>query len=60
VHGFIQLPIDWERVRIDAAIAAMQGFCANPAFEDASCRQVAELSASQADALIAELQKEVS
>lgn len=52
-------PIDWERVRISMARAAMQGFCANPEFDDASPKQIAELSVAHADALIAELQKEV-
>lgn len=55
--------IDWEKVKTDlrerAAIAAMQGFCANQAFDDASCEQIAEWSVAHADALIAELQKEV-
>lgn len=55
--------IDWEKVRTDlrerAAIAAMQGLCANQAFDDASHKQIAEWSVAHADALIAELQKEV-
>ncbi len=58
-HGFISLPIDWEMERISMARAAMQGFCANPAFEDASHRQIAERSVAYADALIAELRKGV-
>lgn len=41
------------------ARAAMQGFCANPEFDDASPKQIAELSVAHADALIAELQKGV-
>ena len=55
--------IDLEKVRTDlrerAAIAAMQGLCANQAFDDASHKQIAEWSVAHADALIAELQKEV-
>lgn len=55
--------INWEKVKTDlrerAAIAAMQGFCANPMFDDTSHKQIAEWSVAQADALIAELRKEV-
>lgn len=47
-------------LRERAAIAAIQGFCANPAFEDASHKQIAEWSVAYADALIAELKKEVN
>jgi hypothetical protein len=54
--------IDWEKVRTDlrerAAIAAMQGFCANQGFDDASYKQIAEWSVAHADALLAELKKE--
>lgn len=55
--------IDWEKVKTDlrerAAIAAMQGFCANPEFDYASPKHIAEWSVAHADALIAELRKEV-
>ena len=46
-------------LRERAAIAAMQGFCANQAFNDASHKQIAEWSVAHADALIVALQKEV-
>lgn len=51
--------IDWEQVRINAAISALQGFASNPhdrcvvAYTD----MLAKWSVSCADALIAELKK---
>ena len=50
--------INCEKVRIDAAIAAMQGFRANPEFSELTAERIAEWSVSQADALIAKLRKE--
>lgn len=48
--------IDWEQVRIQAAIAAMQGFCANSnIYSDAA--ETANMSIQFADALITELKK---
>ena len=48
-------PVDWERVRIDAAIATMQGMWACP---DANfMRPMEVISVECADALVAELQK---
>lgn len=55
VHGFIQLPIDWERVRIDAAIAAMQGMLACGGWDS---ERLANVAVCHADALLAELKKE--
>lgn len=50
--------IDWRRVKIQAAIAAMQGFCANPSVE-MLLHDMAKLSVEQADALIKELKKNI-
>jgi hypothetical protein len=50
-------PIDWQRVRIDAAIAAMQGILRNTAGAYVS---VAASSVKYADALITELQEEAA
>lgn len=48
-------PVDWERVRIDAAIATMQGMWACP---DANfMRPMEVISVECADALVAELQR---
>lgn len=52
-------PISWEKVRVDAAIAAMQGILANPASIGEVWRST-ELAIRKADELIAELQKEVA
>lgn len=51
--------VDWEQIRIHAAIAAMQGFASNPHNRcvDASTATLAEWSVSAADALIEELKK---
>ena len=52
--------IDWEQVRIKAAISALQGFTSNPHNRcvDADTKSLARWSAGAADALIAELKKE--
>lgn len=55
-HGFITLPIDWERERIAMARAAMQGLLANP---NEGGPTVVQDAVWHADKLIAELQKEV-
>lgn len=47
--------IDWEQVRINAAISALQGFAASP--QIASTETLARWSIGAADALIAELKK---
>lgn len=49
--------IDWERVRIKAAIAAMQSICASPSLV-IPMDDIAKLSVEQADAIIKELRKE--
>ena len=50
---------DWEKVRVQAAIAAMQSYCSiQMGFTDYPDSQVAGLAVKQADALIKELQKE--
>lgn len=48
--------IDWHRVRIDAAIAAMQGMLACPEYT----RDCIKRSVEYADHLLAELKKEVA
>jgi hypothetical protein len=50
-------PISWEGVRVQAAIEAMQGLNSNRI--GLSLKEITELAVAQADALIAELQKEV-
>lgn len=50
-------PVDWQRVRIDAAIAAMQGIVSVRAL---SATIAAELAKDYANALVAELKEEVS
>ena len=49
--------IDWEQVRIKAAISALQGFASNPNSTSATDEELAKWSVSCADALIAELKK---
>lgn len=48
--------IDWEQARIQASIAAMQGFIADP-HRDGETKDLAILSVRLADALIEELKK---
>lgn len=50
--------IDWEQMRIKAAISALQGFASNPNSTSATDEELAKWSVSCADALIAELKKE--
>lgn len=52
--------IDWEQTRIQAAIAAIQGFASNPHDRcvDANVDTLAQWSVGAADALIEELKKE--
>ena len=49
--------IDWEKVRIKAAISALQGFCSNSEAFDNDDDKLAKWSVSCADALIVELKK---
>lgn len=57
VAGAIIMPnIDWEKVRIDAAIAMLQGLNANPSIE-LDIPTTSKLCVEFADALIEELKK---
>ena len=49
--------IDWEQLRIKAAVSALQGFASNPNSTSATDQEFAEWSVSCADYLIAELKK---
>ena len=49
--------INWEEVRVNAAIAAMQGICGNQDRVDIYKATIAEVSVKLADALIEELKK---
>ena len=49
--------INWEQVRIKAAISALQGFASNPNITSVTDEELANWSVSCADALIAELKK---
>ena len=49
--------IDWEKVRIKAAISALQGFCSNSETFNDDDDKLAKWSVSCADYLIAELKK---
>ncbi len=55
VEEVLSTSIDWEQVRINAAISALQGFAASP--QIASTETLARWSIGAADALIAELKK---
>ena len=51
--------VDWQTVRIQAAIAAMKGICSNPSsFATMSNQLIAEESIDIADALVIELKGE--
>ena len=49
--------VNWEQVRIKAAISALQGFCCNSEAFNNDDDKLAKWSVSCADALIAELKK---
>lgn len=55
VEEVLSTDIDWEQVRIKAAISALQGFAASP--QIVSTDTLARWSVGAADALIAELKK---
>lgn len=55
VEEVLNTDIDWEKVRIKAAISALQGFAASP--QIASTDTLARWSVCAADTLIAELKK---
>lgn len=49
--------IDWEQIRIQAAIATMQNLCGCERFSSYSEEDIAKFSVKQADALIEQLKK---
>lgn len=52
-------PVDWQQARIQSAIAAMQGFCANPNyFELNSGATIPEAAIVYSDVLIEKLKGE--
>ena len=55
VEEVLSTDIDWEQIRIKAAISALQGFAAAP--DRANAKELALWSVCAADALIAELKK---
>lgn len=59
VEEVLSTDIDWQEVRIKAAISALQGFASNSHKRcvDASTKDLAAWSVGAADALIAELKK---
>lgn len=54
---FTNIYPDWQQVRIQAAIAAMQGAYSNKMFDNVDFEGIAKASVIQADALIEELKK---
>ena len=56
----VQLPDEWQSVRIQAAIAAMQGVMNFFGSIDYNKETIAELAVAQADALISILKKEAN
>ena len=56
-NHIIQLPDEWQDVRIQAAIAAMQGVMNFFGSIDYNRETIARLAVAQADALIEELKK---
>ena len=54
-EGSTEKPIDWQQVRIQAAIAAMQGILSNQSSVVVSDEVVIRESVSLADALVKEL-----
>lgn len=57
VEEVLNTDIDWEQVRIKAAISALQGFASNPNSTCATDEELARWSVCAADTLIAELKK---
>ena len=51
------MTIDWEQVRIHAAIAALNGLTSNPSFEGHTLEDVVAECITIADALVAELKR---
>lgn len=51
--------VNWEKVRIDAAIAAMQGLVSVASFTSSNREnEIAKLAVEQADALVKHLKKD--
>ena len=65
-HSFIEgaewadenRPVDWQQVRIQAAIAAMQGMCASKSFFSLTNECIPKIAVKYADALVKELKGE--
>ena len=57
VEEVLSTVIDWERLRIKAAVSALQGFASNPNITSVTYEDLAKWSVSCADALIVELKK---
>ena len=57
-EGSIEKPIDWQQVRIQAAIAAMQGLLSNEKQVHIKVSEAAYMSVLYADALVKELKGE--
>ena len=57
VEEVLSTDIDWEQLRIKAAVSALQWFASNPNSTSATDEELAKWSVSCADALIAELKK---
>lgn len=53
-------PIDWQRERVEAAKAALQGIVTDYPLRERGAQEAVMWAVKCADALIAELQKEVS
>ena len=54
------MEINWQRARVQAAIAVMNGMYANTVWNDTPQDIIAGMAAAQAAALITELQREVA
>lgn len=57
-EGSIEKPIDWQQVRIQAAIAAMQGLLSNEKQVHINVSEAVYMSVLYADALVEELKGE--
>lgn len=57
-EGSTEKPIDWQKVRIQAAIAAMQGLLSNEKQVHIKVSEAAYMSVLYADALVEELKGE--
>ena len=57
VEEVLSTDIDWEQLRIKAAVSALQGFASNPNITSVTDKELALWSVRAADYLIAELKK---